>query len=277
MRITSVELHPEGSSAVCELSFRDPTRQNPYNVKGITGLDADEIVARSYGPGSSGYRELVMVKRDVAALIELNPDYANDQTPATLRDDLYRMIASSRKGLMHIWFKEDETVVATISGTVKKLEASHFSKSPEVQITIECDEPELKAPAPVSLNVIGLDPTLTIIENDLSTKQHGFKFQLSYDANVASLVVTDPDDAGWNFTVSPVGGFLTNDVLWFSSEYNDKYLYIMRGATKIQLADVITSGSVWPILFPGENKFALANGASVDWDAISYYPTYWGV
>jgi len=36
-------------------------------------------------------------------------------------------------------------------------------------------------------------------------------------------------------------------------------------------------GSVWPMLFPGENTFVLSSGASIDWDSITYYPTFWGV
>lgn len=277
MKITSVEFHPEGSSAICELSFRDPTRQNPYNVKGITGLDADEIVARSYGPGSSGFRELIMVQRDISALVELNPNFAAGQSHASLRDDLFRMIATSRKGLIEVWFKNGEDVVATVSGTVKKMEASLFVQNPEAQITIECDEPELKAPDPVSVSVVGLDPTLTIIDDTLSTKMHGFKFQVTYESAEAAFVMSDPDDPEWSFEVTPVGGFFSGDVLWFSSEYNNKYIYLVRAGSTIHLADVVSAGSVWPIMFPGENKFSIADGPSLDWTSISYYPTYWGV
>lgn len=278
MRITSVEFHPDGSSEVCELSFRDPTRQNRYNVKGMTGLDADEIVPRFVGvPGSTAFFNLVMTKRNVVALIELNPKYNLNETPSLLRDNLYRMISSSRKGLIHVWFKDGETVVATVSGYVTKMEAPLFTQLSEVQITISCDEPMLKAPDPVSIDVVGLDPSLTVINNDLSTAPHGFTFEVSFDADVASFLMEDPDDPDWSFEVIPLTGFDTGDVLHYSSEYNNKYLYVVRAGNTIQLADVITSGSVWPILFPGENTFTLANGPSLDWDSITYYPTYWGV
>jgi hypothetical protein len=278
MKITSVELHPHGSSEVCELSFRDPSRQNPYNVKGITGLDADEIVPRFYGtPGSSNFYNLVMVKRTIVILLELNPRYELNESPSSLRDNIYRMIASSRQGLMHIWFKEAADTKAILSGYITKTEAPLFNKTSEIQITIECDEPMLKAPNPVSLNVVGLDPSLTIVQDDLSTAPHGFKFEVSFDADVASFLMEDPDDATWAFEITPVAGFDVGDVLHFSSEYNDKYVYIVRGGNVIHLADVIVSGSVWPVIFPGENKFTLANGANLDWDAISHYPTYWGV
>jgi hypothetical protein len=278
MKLTSVEFHPDGSSDVMELSFRDPGRDLPYNVKAINGLDADEIVSQFYGaPGTVSFFNMVMVKRTVVALMELNPDYAASESPASLRDRVYKMIAASRKGLVHIWFKNEDTVVATISGYFGKVEAPLFTDTPEIQLTIACDEPLLKAPDLVSIPVIALDPTLTVITDDISTAPHGFKFEMSFSAPVASFIMSDPDDDDWEFVVTPSGGFLIGDVLYYSSEYNDKYIYIVRGGNTIQVADVIQMSSVWPVIYPGENKFAISSGASMDWDEITYYPTFWGV
>lgn len=279
MKITSVEFHPDGSDAVCVLSFRDPTRQNPYNVKGITGLDADEIIPRFYGiSGATAFYNLMLVKRTIVAFIELNPDYSLNQSPSSLRDDLYKMIASSRKGTIDIWFKNGDEVIASISGRFIKFEAGHFNKLSEVQMTVKCDEPFLKAPDPVSLTVVGLDPSLTIINDPLSTAPHGLKFELGVEAVIASLVFEDPDDDTWSFTITPAGGFLVGDVIHFSNEYNEKYLYMIRAGNTIHLADGIAPGSIWPIIFPArDNKLSVSSGASLDWVAISYYPTYWGV
>lgn len=278
MKLTSVEFHPDGSSDVMELSFRDPMRELPYNVKGIQGLDADEIVSQFYGaPGTVSFFNMVMVKRTVVALMELNPDYAASESPSSLRDRVYKMIATSRKGLVHLWFKNGETVVATISGYFGKVEAPLFTDTPEVQVTINCDEPLLKSPDLVSIPVIGLDPALTVITDDVSTAPHGFKFEMSFDAPVASFIMADPDDDDWEFVVTPVGGFLIDDVLHYSSEYNNKYVYIVRAGNTIQLADVIEMGSVWPMIYPGDNSFSVSSGVSMDWDSITYYPTFWGV
>lgn len=279
MRITSVELHPDGSSAVCELSFRDPSQQNSYNVKGITGLDAEEIIPRFYGkPGSSSFYDLVLTKRNIMALIELNPNYSANETPGSLRDDLYKMIATSRKGLIDIWFKDGEDVVATISGYITRTEAAHFTTAPVVQLSIACTQPMLKAPDAVSMPVIALDPSLTTIVDDISTAPHGFKFELLFTAGVASITMSDPGDPDWSFGIIPwASGFLAGDVLYYSSEYNDKYLYIMRAGVKIYLADVIVSGSIWPIMFPGVNNLAITDGPSLDWQSITYHPTFWGV
>jgi hypothetical protein len=278
MRVTSVELHADGSSAFVALSFRDPTRLNPYNVKGITGLDADEIVPRFYGtPGTTAFYNMMLGKRTVVARIELNPRYQLGETPSSLRDVLYKMIASSRKGLIHLHFLNDAVVEAQISGIVRKVEVDHFTSTPEVQITIECTEPMLKAPDEVSLNVVGLDPSSTNIEDLVSTAPHGFKFAITFTADTPSFLMEDPADPDWSFEVTPATGFDVGDVLYYSSEYNDKYLYIIRGGNTIHLADVIVANSVWPVMFPGANEFTIADGVNMDWTSITYYPTFWGV
>ena len=278
MKIDTVELHPDGSSNVCTLSFRDVSRENPYNVKGITGLDADEITKMFYGtPGSQEFYNLMGKKKEIVALIELNPRWELGESPSSLRDDLYKMIASSRRGIIDIQFKLGDAITASIQGSVAKFEASLFTPTPEVQMTIQCKKSFLEAPEPVSLDVIGLDPVLTVINDPLSTAPHGLKFELKVTAATASFSFTDPDDPTWFYTITPYGGFLVNDVIHFSSEWNDKYIYVVRGGTTIYLADTVQHGSVWPIMFPGETKLAISNGVNLDWNAISYVPTYWGV
>lgn len=281
MKITSVEMVPEGSSNICVMSFRDPRRENPYNVKQIVGLDADEIVARYYGisgdSSASKMFNLVLEKRDVVALIELNPTFSTNQTYSDLRTALYKMIAASRTGKVWLHFKNEDESVAAVSGFVKKFEAGHFSKNPEVQMTIECEDPMLRALTPVDIDVVGLSPSDTTISDPLSTAPHGFVFELKVNAPRGSIYIGDTTPIQWGFEVTPADEFQVNDVLHFSSEHNNKYLYIQRGLEKIHLGDVIATGSVWPILFPGDNNFVFSSPAGLEWVAISHFPTYWGV
>lgn len=280
MKVTSVEIHQPNSSEVITLSYQDPKRLNPYNVKAIIGLDAEEIVARYYGVSASTgqkFYTLSLEKRTPIVRIEFNPRYELGESPSSLRDALYKYISSSRTGLVQLRFLNGEDVVAAISGFVAKFEAPHFTKTPEIQITINAVEPMLKALEPTIVDISALDPAATNLQDELSTAPHGFKFELAFTANPASLSISDPLDPTWSFGVVPAGGFLTGDILHFSSESNEKYLYIERGIEEIHLADVITPGSIWPIMFPGDNNFALTNPTSLDWNAISYYPTYWGV
>lgn len=276
MKLTSVEIRPDSSSEVAVLSFRDPNANNKYNVKSIAGLDADEIVPRSYGgSGSFRFYNLTLQKRTVVFKIGLNPSFVDRKSYSELRDDLYRIISASRTGKMSIWFKNGTNVKAALNGFVSKFNNTLFEKTQEVEITVVCDEPLLRAPDPTEFT--GLNPIHSILEIEDSTAPHGFSFNTEITAPIASLKITDPNDDTWNFEVVPSGGFLTGDKLYFSSEYNDKKLYIVRSSVNIYLADVIVPGSVWPILFPGVNQISFTHPESLDWDTISYYPAYWGV
>lgn len=290
MRVTSVELHPANSSNVFALSFRDPRRGNPYNIKGIDGLSPDIIVPKYYGTSIDGdasrFYNLTIEKRTLVMLVELNPVFEN-QSYSNLRDELYKMISTSRTGLIEVQFKDGDVVVAVISGRVTKFESSLFTQTPEVQLTFDTDDPWLKAPNPVAVDVSGIFDFNFSIPDLVSTAPHGFDFEMGFTANRAVLTIADPGDvASWSFTITPAGGFLIGDILHFSSDPKDKKLYIVRAGNPIYLADKISPGSVWPIMFPGDNNFVVLPGynahgyqppADVDWTSFSYYPTYWGV
>lgn len=280
MRVTSVELHPAGSSAVAVLSYRDPGRQNPYNVRVITGLDADEIIPRYYGgSGSTLFYNLSLEKRNIVVRVALNPRFEEDESYSSLRDQLYKFISSSRSGLVQLQFKDGNNAVAAISGLITKLEAALFEKNPEIQISIRCDEPMLKALDPVSVDVTSLDEAHTIIDDPLSTAPHGFAFKVGLTGVIPSFRITDPNDLSWSFEMvaSAYGGFAGGDEIHFSSEPNNKYLRLARGGSVFNFAEGIIAGSLWPILFPGETHLALDSPANINWIEISHYPTFWGV
>lgn len=279
MKVTSVELHTDGSSEVFVLSFRDPTRSNAYNIESMTGLGADNIVSRYYGVSSSGqkFHNLSVEDREIAIKILLNPKFSENKTYSDLRDDLYRAINSSRTGLITIKFKNGSTVVAVVSGQSSKFEPDLFAKDPSVTLTLKSDDPMLKAPNPVVVPIAGAGVALTTIQDDISTAWHGFEFVMNINAELGNLTLTDPDDPGWFFEIGPGGIFVAGDVLHFSSNLNNKKLYVVRAGQTIHLADKIAPGSSWPIIFPRQNKFACNAVGVGTWVSFSYYPTFWGV
>jgi hypothetical protein len=287
MKVDIVELHPDNSSDFAVLSFKDPTRDNSYNVKSIVGLDADNIVPKHYG---AAFFNMALQSREIVMKIGLNPNFSAGESFASLRDRLYKMIASSRTGLVDIWFRYTysndafTTIIANrarISGFITKFEAAQFERTQEVQITISAIEPFLKSFSEIPVDVSGPlftpMPIITNIMDTESTAPHGFDFDITFLGFVATFSMSNPFDASWSFDVSPVGGFGDGDVLHFSSEPKDKKLYIQRGATQVPLGDVIAPGSIWPIIFPGDNYFTFDNYALMEWTNLSYYNAYWGV
>lgn len=282
MRVTSVDIYASNSSNFISLSYRDPSSQNPFQVKSILGLDADEITPKFYRAGSGGmgkYYDLTLSKRDVVVQIALNPTFALGKSYSGLRDELYKLISSSRTGVVQLRFKDGATTVAAVSGFITKFESPQFTQSPEVQMTIECSDPMLRDLAETTVPIAGLNPQATVVTDDLSTAPHGFQFSVKFTAPTVSFSIKDAIVSSWSFVVnltgSPLVQFIANDELRLSSEYNNRYLHLIRGGVTTHLVDRIVLNSVWPVLFPGANSFVCSN--LVQWEYIKYYSTYWGV
>lgn len=282
MKITSVEIHPAGSSDVHILSFKDPRRLNPYNVLSIDGLDADNIIPKHYG---DGLYDMSLNDRQLTMKIQLNPQFSINETPSDLRDALYKTIASSRTGLIEFQFKNGTTIVAVLSGWVVKMGASLSERESQVLLTIKAQEPMLRAPTRTVVNVSGFSTASQVFSDDLSTAPHGYILEVRVTiSDIAGIInIYDPLDDSWYFQISPPSGssFILGDIIHVSSEQDTKDIYLIHDGdpptSKHYLAEGIVFGSVWPLMFPGQNQLAFSNNTHLQWVALSYYPTYWGV
>lgn len=282
MKITSVELRPAGSTEVFELSFRDPSSRNLYQVMGIQGLDADEITSRYYGTGGSGakfYRP-TLVKREPVFLMGLNPRFAgsdSENSYSSLRDRLYRAINASRTGIIEIRFLNGTTPIAYINSRVIKVEVGLFTEKPQIQVTFSTEYPMLRALTRSTLGPFGVND-ITVVD-DASTAQHGLRAVLAFTGNHDNLVITgdaplsgSPPDWALEITYA----FKTNDKLTLSNEATGLELYLERSGGVTRLADKVKSGSLWPLIFPGSNRLRCPF-YNVTWESVSHYRTYWGI
>lgn len=285
MRITDVALYsgrPEGAEEIItfSLSRADPTAQ--YMVREMLGMDNEELIPRFYGfslASKSAFYDFAMKSRTLVIRVVLNPRFNLDESYSDIRDHLYRAISAVRTGVVALHFNAAGTTVARIFGFITKFEVPYFTPLPEVQITIRCDDPMFRAINPVRYAPTELAVTnpLTIADS-LSTAPHGFAFQATFKAVTPTFTIQDlPSNPEWLFKVTPSGGFLVGDVLNFSSDYANKYLYIDRGVTRIYLVDKLNPESIWPLVFPGATKFYFLDIASINWNNLEYYAAYWGV
>lgn len=261
------------------LSFRDPRALNPFMAKHISGLDASKIKPKYYkGTYGDIFYNLTLESRELVILIGLNPNYKRNQSGSDLRDLLYKVMSYSRTGEVTLYFKNGNTVVATLNGFATKIDTTLFEQNQEIELTIDCEDPVFRAPKETVLNVELFGSDISIDDPD-STAPHGFSFQLEFNTAAPDLEITDPEDPSWMFKVTPSGGFLNGDVLYFSSEPTNRQLYLVRSLTTIDLMSKVSLTSVWPIIFPGVNNFSLSplSSLAITWQTLSYRKAYWGV
>lgn len=269
---------------VATLSLGEDAMDYPYVFKGATGLDAADTLPSVYSVQTSTtikYYSLTPPPRDITFNLELNPDFAAGQTISSLRDALYRGVSWSRATDIHILFINDGVVEAALYGNVKRFESDTFAADPSVRMMITCKDPYLVDPV-----AIDVDPVTAYVANEItivdeiSTAPHGFKFNCTFLSDIVDYT-TDPfliadDDDGWAYVV--YYPFETGDILWFSTELGDKYLYVDRGGIITHLMDKVLPGSVLPILFPGTNDFRFGPATlDITMNSVTHKSTFWGV
>lgn len=282
MRVSHVSLYSNNVEALT-FSLSKANSRDQYMVREIVGLDNEEIVPRFYSFGLQSrakFYDFTLKPRTIVIRVVLNPRFKMGESYSDLRDNLYRAISSVRNGQVVLHFNDSGTTVARIYGFITKFEVPYFTPLPEVQLTIRCDDPMFRAINPVSYLPSEMKTSNPIIVPDsLSTAPHGFTMELSFNLGPVTYfemkdAETNPD---WTFFIKPEGGFLAGDVLHFSSDYSDKYLYIVRSGASTSLINRLSPQSVWPVLFPGATTFYIDPIYYMTWKKFEYYPAYWGV
>lgn len=290
MNITDMGiLSPSGNYLVFGFKPTTPI-EDRFVVKNLYGLDADEIVsnfltAQNAGGGGELY-DMSLKGREVVMRIVLQPDFANGETHGNLRDEIYKFIAANRNAVISLHFFEGDinNERAYLYGFITKVEVPLTQETSEVQITVQCTDPILRGPNNVEEFVSG---TGFVIEDNISTAPHGFKFALRFTSHAGASYSFEigPSPGHPEFQIN-IGnllddgdfGFRSGDILTFSSAFNTRELTIFRGNV-IPIADKIEADSVWPMIFPGSNPFSFYCGPTATWTWLyfRYYHAFWGV
>lgn len=289
MNIDNIDIRNE-NGVFANLSFNDPGATNPYIMRNLYGLDADEISSTFLPGGSNQSYGLRMKQREVVMRIVLNPDWSS-QSYSQLRDNLYKSIAASRIGKLTLSFKLGATTIAEVSGFVTKFEVPHSEPDPELQITLLCDDGLLRDPSVTFLTnqfpgSYSSSTELIFTEPD-STAPHGFTFAINFTSTVTwfSLGAEIAASNFYEFKVNAAlwgGGanFSAGDRLYIISEDGNRQCYGYDASTgnTYGLADRIQPYSIWPKIFPGENKLGMrSSGGSWTIRELYYNKAYWGV
>lgn len=143
------------------LPFEGVNSSSPFVLKDASGLGPVERAVRySKGAGTRmKFQEKTLASRQIALRIGLQPDWDVGQTAEELRSLMYGLLAPRGARLLRLQFIQDAwvppslpatTVRALIDGHISRMEPVLFTKDPEVQIVIDCNDSYFTAPSPVT-------------------------------------------------------------------------------------------------------------------------------
>jgi len=291
MNITSIHLYSvlDDVNATpikhAELNLKNVSKSDSYIIKGLSGLDVEEITHQYYATNTdTKYYNISMPTRTVAMAIRLNPQYKYGETSESLRTNLEKMISYTRNGLIELKFMNGLTHVSSLFGLISKFESSLFSSESEVQITFKCEQPFFVGPERIYVPVNGPRVDSKTWTDNLSSAAHGFQMEILFPNKNTTFVEITTTNA---FSVSTFSFIIdmpfNNTTLHFSSELNNRYLYFdwpNSGGTYSLMAD-IQNYSVWPMMHPGQTQISIDTEPLAQNDfifsSISYLPTYWSV
>lgn len=283
MRLSSVVLSTSDMSEEITFAVQEQDPRYRYLIRAMVGIDAEDLIPKFYGFGTvSGKKhyEFTMKPRDIVMRVSLNPVFFINEDVSEIRDAIYRLVSANRTGELTLQFKDGSSIVSSIKGKITKIEAAYFTKTPELQVTINCYDPMFRSIQPIDIPPAELPSTNPVkLTDGPATAPHGFSFKVEFTAITTTFVIQDhlttPD---WKFQVTPASSFAVGDELYISSEYGNKRVFWDKvSGTDIELMDKVTSDSVWPQIFPGLNTLYFMQIANFDWLEMKYYSAYWGL
>lgn len=289
MRVDSLSLHNDNEEELVRMDYRGGNRSR-YRVKAAFGLDVEELIPnfRGFGAGNTKKKYRVMLpakKREISLRLVLQPQYAQHEEVSDLRDHIYRTISSSRSGDVELRFNYGAQAQAGTWGYITKCEVAHFSETPELQLTMECDDFMLRGVSRFELSDAAGDFSSTQfinIQDPMSTGPHGFYLRAAFTASHDEFKLTEPGE-DWFFHIDNGNPgaqellFEPGDKIVLSNEYGEKTAQRLQGGAVLDIFDKIQPNSQWPMLLPGANRMKIIQRTDLVIEELSFFPAYWGV
>lgn len=272
-----------GSSTV-DLPIVGLDSSGPFVFKGAEGLGPTDVeVLYENKISEGGIRQVKRaINRQIVARVGLQPAWNVGQTPDELRGVVYRLLTTKFDQQVVFQILQNGSVLGVAKGDVSKLEASIFTKDPEVQITLDCDYPYFLAPALLvqtpSRTLSGAQQLIDI-DND-GDAPAGFVMTFTLQStNPAGLIISD--DAPANGQFMHLGtGWAVGDRVWVDTRADVRGVWRMPAgsSTWVSHLNYLRGDSTWLQLHAGDNRFRV-NITAFDWygDAFRHTPAYWGV
>lgn len=250
---------------------------NGLVVEEVGGLDPVKATIVSSGFAQLNgvqYQSSKREQRDITLKIGLEPDYATD-TVAKLRKKLYNHFMP--ESTVTLRFYDDDDLEVLITGMVETCEAAQFTDEPQMNVVINCFDPDFWGVAPVVIagNTVADSTEITVdYEGSLET---GVVFTLNVNRALPQFTLYHRPPDGTLRTLDFNTALAAGDKLTISTVPGSKFATLTRAGVDSSVLYGVSPQSNWIEMRPGENKFRVyATGAAIPF-TVQYTNKYGGL
>lgn len=272
IRLLSDQIGVSGAYIYTDLQINPTAGANGYMLKAVDGFDPSDTLnfVEGFDP-TTGEPISDNKPQDKVLVMKVGFVPGPSGSVSSLRDGLYMLVSRA----LTVQLRLGETVVAQIRGRMSKIEAAHSTNSPEVVMTVECEDGLFESPTQIVVpmgSVSKSTPTFDYVEGTAPT---GFEMILTLTSGLSSFALTGTiGGRNWKFGVTTT--FLTGDQLILQTDRKKRRFTIIRSSVGYDYSALVDAGTVWPKLHRGRNIFATSSSA-FNWNSVKYYPKFWGV
>lgn len=255
--------------------------QDPIQIMDIQGLEPVKaaITTAPYGAfDGEALSGMSVGKRNIVMMIGLNPDW-EIQSPEELRQLLYNYFMP--KLFVQLRFHSTNYPTVRIDGYVEDVKPNIFSKSPQMQVSIICPNPDFIAVEETVFTGLTGDGTSYTAVDYIGSVETGFVLEVDQAAGSPGVDTIQVSLTGeYPPQAFAARGNLTPDIYWeMSSVPGAKYVRSVSrslGTITNYLNDIAVDAT-WPVLQPGDNKIAVITPVVFQNWELRYYPRFGGL
>lgn len=273
-----------GATAV-DLPMLGVEESGPYVLKSAEGLGPPEVVVRLKRTvlEKAVYQGKTAALRQIIALVGLQPDWNEGQTPEELRTELYSLLTPRYGQMVRAEIVHNGVVQGYAQGQLSKLEVALFTKDPAVQITLDCDYGYLLAPDTVVQEPVkgpaGGGLGFSVL-NEGTAPAHFRMGVILRAATGTTIALSDSNPQGQKLQIDGIN-WAAGDHLIIDTRPGQRGVWrrAQGGAMVSVLNNLNADISEWMHLYGGNNDLILGTTA-FDWDPDTKFihqPAYWGV
>lgn len=274
MSVQSVEVRTSDSSILGTIPVGRPDLNQDYFIKDIDGLgptDASLAMSSFADYDGSVFHGGRLNQRIIVMKIGYSPNYASNEGIGALRKQAYTWFPpKSRVGL---FINDLDRPRVYVYGYVERIEPVIFSKDPEMQITLVCEESYFASPSMLTLNGTANTP-VSLTDDIYGDAPSGFVLTMSPTANFSRLDIRNGKDP--NIVIEYP--FAAGDSIRVSTNPGSKYATVTRGGVTTPLLDRLVDSTVQMFIGPPATSFNVVTSGSLAVNyTLAFRPKWLGV